>query len=124
MRIRESTDRHGDEARQGNGLPAHGAAALAAKLEPRRAATPTDPDILPALPLDRHRIQREPRLHSEHAARALLPREAMADGDADRLAAGADNEASTAACCLTVCHERAPTAHNRANVRARFFIEA
>jgi len=60
-------------------------------LEPRRAAAPTDPDILPALPLDRHRVQGEPRLRSEHAACALLAREAMADGDAHRLAAGANN---------------------------------
>lgn len=58
--------------------------------------------VFPALPIDRHRLRRKPRLHPERAARALLAREAMADGDANRFAARQDGEISAAARCLTV----------------------
>jgi hypothetical protein len=103
-RICKGTDRHGDEPRQRIALPAHGGAAVAAKPKPGDAAAVAGLGVFPALPLDRHRIRREPRLRAEHAARALLAREAMADRDPYRLAARADDELSTAACCLTIGH--------------------
>src|SRR3546814_20179785 len=87
IRVRKRADRHGDKSRHPVALPAHGGPALAAEPAPGDAAAVAGLPVFTALPPDRHRSRRAPRLHSEHAPTALLARVAWADRTPSRPAA-------------------------------------
>lgn len=92
IRVCEGPDRNGYYPWNGIQPIEDRGTALRAKVEPGRAALLADAHILPALALDGHRVSRKSGLSAKYATGTLLARQAMADRDAKRLAACANDE--------------------------------
>src|SRR3954452_19502876 len=84
--IREGADGYGNQIGLRLSRVVDRRAAVGAEVEVARLPRVGDPDVLAAPAFDAHPLGREPRLEAERASRPALTREAMAHGDADRLA--------------------------------------